>query len=128
MTIKMKVPEFLRDELVFFVRHRLERGVLLYPNAWEPCEISEKANRRFSELSKMIGLTEKEQREVELLVRRAWKEYCSLYQTGLVYALCVKTFSCKVIGAFWGRDPGAVYYESTPDQKKIWLQALEKRN
>lgn len=128
MTIKMKVPEFLRDELVFFVENRLEKGFLLYPMAWEPKEISDKVNRRFNELSKAIGHTDKEKAEVERLVRRAWKQYCSLYQTEMVYDICLKKFYCKVIGDFWGREPGATYFESVPEQKNIWIQVLSKRN
>lgn len=128
MTIKMKVPDFLRDELVYFVENRLEKGFLLYPMAWEPKELSDKANRRFNELSEAIGLTEKEKAEVERLVRKAWKQYCSLYLSGTIYDICLKKFYCKVIGDFWGRDPNAVYYESVSEQKNKWLQAILKRN
>lgn len=112
MTIKMKVPEFLRDELVYFVENRLEKGILLYPMAWEPKSIAGGINYRFTELSRKIALTEKEKAEIEHLVFIAWKQYCSLYQRKIVYKICLKKFYCKVIGDFWGRDPSAVYYEA----------------
>lgn len=128
MTIKMKTPAFLRDDLVFFVGHRLEKGKLLHETMWEPKELCESVNRRFHELGKMPGLLEKEKVEVERLVYWAWKQYCSFYSTGMEYDTCLKMFKCKVIGPFWGREPGAVYYESVPNQKKLWLQVITKRN
>ena len=128
MTIKLKVPDFLRDDLVFFVEHRLEKNRILYKTLWESKELCEVTNRRFQELGKLTELTEKEKTEVEGLVYRAWKQYCSFYSTGIGYGICLKMFRCKVIGPFWGREPGAVYYESVPDQKKLWLQAIAKRN
>lgn len=128
MTIKMKVPDFLRDDLMFFVENRLEKGRLLYETLWESKELCEVTNRRFNDLGKPAGLTEKEKAEVERLVYRAWKQYCAFYSTGMEYDICLKMFRCKVIGPFWGREPGAVYYESVPEQKRLWLQAIAKRN
>ena len=128
MTIKMKIPGFLRDDLKFFVENRLEKNRLLYETLWEPKELCERVNRRFRELGKLAGLMEKEKAEVERLVYRAWKQYCAFYSTGLEYGIRLKMFRCKVIGPFWGRETGAVYYESVPDQKKLWIQAINKRN
>ena len=128
MTIKMKTPAFLRDDLKFFVENRLEKNRLLYETLWEPKYFCKETNRRFMELGEMAGLTEKEKAEVERLVYRAWKQYCSFYSTGMEYDTCLKMFKCKVIGPFWGREPGAVYYESVPNQKKLWLQVITKRN
>lgn len=117
MTIKLKVPDFLRDDLVFFVENRLKKNRILYETMWEPKKLCEVTNRRFQELGKMAGLMEKEKAEVERLVYRAWKQYCSFYSTGIGYGICLKMFRCKVIGLFRGREPGVVYYESVPDQK-----------
>lgn len=128
MMIKLKVPDFLRDDRVFFVENRLEKGRLLHETLWEPKGLCESANRRFRELGRMAGLMEKEKAEVERLVYRAWKQYRAFYNTGLEYDIRLKMFRCKVIGPFWGREPGAVYYESVPDQKKLWLRAITKRN
>ena len=92
MTIKMKIPGFLRDDLKFFVENRLEKNRLLYETLWEPKELCESVNRRFHELGKMPGLLEKEKVEVERLLYWAWKQYCSFYSTGMEYDICLKMF------------------------------------
>lgn len=111
MKVKMKVPGFLREEVEFYMRQRMDYGVLLYTLAWGCKEETDRFNRRFRELSDKTRMTEEEKQELCLMIQKGWKQYVQLYHTGITYKMCIKYFSCKVIGNFWGRDPGAVYFD-----------------
>lgn len=119
MKIKIKAPDFLREEAIFFVEQRLERGRVLYTLPWESSSQVKRMNKRFRELTRKTRMTEEEKRELIQIVRKGWKQYVTLYHIGITYAMCLKFFQCKVISSLWGKDPKAIYFEMKREESPL---------
>lgn len=70
MKVKMKVPRFLREEAEFYMRQRMDYGILLYTLAGGSKEEKERFNRRFRELAHKIKITEAEKQELCAMIRK----------------------------------------------------------
>lgn len=113
MIIRIALPfRFLKDDLDIFCEYRMESERPMRSLSGEGKETVTEENLRFSRLIRIRFPDDREREEAEDLIRKAWRQYISLYYEGIPKRLLKLFFDVRIFDerTKHGYSENAVYF------------------